>query len=223
MVSIHLNPILCLPQTRAISNQKIIERKKLKPYFTQWPLHLYDGTRAMDIMFDEKVLSDSIAAEHHTINHKLDLCFVVVPFVTSSEKFHTSLIWKIVYFVYCVRYIVVSSYGDAHWSRSHSYQSFTICSNNDMTHRPCNQNVKRLRMWTVNRQPGTMGLRKSFSKDVSHIVEHETNQILLMYANFKSHFICDIRYCVWDDSFLFIDYHHFNATKFGLRVQSTPK
>lgn len=120
----------------------------------------------MDIMFDEEVLLDSIAAEHHTINHKLDLCFVVVPFVTSSEKFHISSIWKIVYFVCYVLYIVVSSYGDAYWSRSHSYQSFAICSNNDMTHRPCNQNVWRLEMWTVNRQPGTMSLRKSFSKDV---------------------------------------------------------
>lgn len=166
-------------------------------------------------MFDEEVLSALIAAEHHTINHKLDLCFVVMPFVTSSEKFRISSIWKIVYFVYCVRtFIVVSWYCDAQWSRSHSYQSYyrlpfvqimiwrTVHRSSFIVQ--SNHNVWRLEMWTVNHQPGTMGPWKSFSKDVRHIVEHETNQILLMYAKFKSHFICDIRYCVWDDSFLFI-------------------
>lgn len=131
---IHLNSIFCLPQNRAIWSQQFTEGKtKLKPYFMQWLLYSYDSTRAMDVMFDEEVLLALIAAEHNIINHKLDLFFVVVLFVTSSQKFYISSIWKIVYFVY--RGIMVR------WCTLKSIPlitielSFAICSNNDMTHR----------------------------------------------------------------------------------------
>lgn len=154
-LSIHLNSIVCLPQTRAIWSKKFTEEKKNPSYSMQWPVHSNDRTRALDVMFDKEVFLALISAEHHTINHKLDLCFFVVPFVSSSEKFHISSIWKIVYLIvyYVHKYIVISWYGDAHWSRSHSYQSYysllfvqimiwhTVHRSSFVVYRPSNHNV----------------------------------------------------------------------------------
>lgn len=185
----------------AIRSQNFNEGMKIETIFHTVATPLaYDRTRAMDVMFDEEVLLPLIAAEHHTINHKLDLRFVVVPFVTSSEKFHISSIWNIVYTNIVVWWCISIGIDPIHIKSNYRLPFVQIMIWH--TVHLSSFNVHPIRMfgywrceqWTINH--GQCDLESHFLKMSVTLLNMKRIRFFQMYANFKSHFICDLWYSI---------------------------